>query len=138
MRQQAGDDARRLSVELCAAQKETNVLVLEVKKYEGLHRFMDLERGLITKAIADAKGLNPGISSQDIEEAENRQAELEGQIRIITSEWDSHLRQVRDQVEQTMSETEVKEFQTRISRLQQELTEKTQEIEYIGKEKNKI
>ena len=50
LRVQAGDDARRLSIELCQAQKETNVLVLEVKKYEGLHRFMDLERDLIMKA----------------------------------------------------------------------------------------
>lgn len=50
LRKQAGDDARKLSVELCQAQKETNILVLEVKKYEGLHKFMDLERELILQA----------------------------------------------------------------------------------------
>lgn len=138
LRQEAGNDARRLAIELCAAQKETNVLVLEVKKYEGLHRFMDLERDLITKAIADAKGLNPAISTQDIEEAEARQAELEEKIREITDEWDQHLRNVRDQVEVALNENEVKEFNTRISRLQQELADKTREIEYINKEKKKI
>jgi len=50
LRVKAGDDARKLSVELYQAQLTTNVLVLEVKKYEGLHRFMDLERDLIMKA----------------------------------------------------------------------------------------
>jgi len=39
---------------------------------------MDLERDLILKAQSDAKGLNPAISSQDIEQAEYRQQELEG------------------------------------------------------------
>ena len=77
LRVQAGDDARRLSIELCQAQKETNVLVLEVKKYEGLHKFMDLERDLIMKAQADARRMNPAISSMDVEEAEQRQEELE-------------------------------------------------------------
>lgn len=50
LRIQAGDDARKLSVELCSAQQQTNLMVLEVKKYEGLHRFMDLERTLIERA----------------------------------------------------------------------------------------
>ena len=72
LRKQAGDDARKLSIELCQAQKETNVLVLEVKKYEGLHKFMDLERDLIMKAQKDARGLNPAISNQDVEDAEDR------------------------------------------------------------------
>ena len=61
-----------MAVELGKAQAETNVLVLEVKKFEGLHKFMDLERDLILKAQADAKGLNPAVTSQDIEEAEAR------------------------------------------------------------------
>ena len=61
-----------MAVELGKAQAETNVLVLEVKKFEGLHKFMDLERDLILKAQADAKGLNPAVTSQDIEQAEAR------------------------------------------------------------------
>lgn len=46
--------------------------MLEVKKYEGLHKFMDLERELIMQAQKDAFGLNPAISAQDIQEAEMR------------------------------------------------------------------
>jgi hypothetical protein len=50
LRTQAGDDARKMAVELGKAQSETNVLILELKKYEGLAKFMDLERDLILKA----------------------------------------------------------------------------------------
>ena len=115
LRVQAGKDAHMLSIELCSAQKETNILVLEVKKYEGLHRFMDLERDLIMKAQADARGLNPAISSQDIEQAEYRQQELEGQIMEITEAWQQKLREVREEAEQHLNQTEIKEFQTRIA-----------------------
>lgn len=52
------------------------MLVLQVKKYEGLHKFMDLERDLILKAQQDARSINPGISVQDIEEAEAQHREL--------------------------------------------------------------
>lgn len=45
---------------------------------------MDLERDLILKAQEDAKNLNPAISSQDIEEAEERQQQLEEHIGEIT------------------------------------------------------
>ena len=74
----AGDEARKLAIELSQAQQTTNVLVLEVKKYEGLHRFMDLERDLIMKAEKDANGINPAVSALDVEQAEARQRELEG------------------------------------------------------------
>ena len=53
------------------------MLILEVKKFEGLHRFMDLERDLIMKAQKDAEGLNPAVSALDVEQAEARQRELE-------------------------------------------------------------
>ena len=49
------------------------MLVLEVKKYEGLHRFMDLERNLIAQAQNEADGLNPAISEQELDEAMDRQ-----------------------------------------------------------------
>ena len=54
-----------------------NSLILEVKKYEGLHRFMDLERDLIMKAQKDAEGVSPVVSAQDVEQAENRMRELQ-------------------------------------------------------------
>ena len=44
------------------------MLFLEVKKFEGLHRFMDLERDLIMKAQKDAEGLNPAVSPLDVEQ----------------------------------------------------------------------
>ena len=39
-----------MAIELGQAQSQTNVLILELKKYEGLAKFMDLERDLILKA----------------------------------------------------------------------------------------
>lgn len=110
MRIEAGNDARKLSIELCQAQKETNVLVLEVKKFEGLHKFMDLEREMILKAQEDARGLNPAISSQDLQEAEQRQEELEGEIHQITREWEEKLLEVREESERTLNANELKEF----------------------------
>ena len=59
------------------------MLILEVKKYEGLHKFMDKERELILKAQADAKGYNPAIAAQDIEEAEARQEEIDNEIAMM-------------------------------------------------------
>ena len=50
LRTQAGEDARKMAVSLGKAQSETNVLILELKKYERLAKFMDLERDLILKA----------------------------------------------------------------------------------------
>jgi hypothetical protein len=47
LREKAGNDARRLALELGKAQSESNILLLELKKYEGLHKFMDLERDMI-------------------------------------------------------------------------------------------
>ena len=48
------------------------MLILELMKYEGLAKFMDLERDLILKAQMEAKGIDPVISGQDIEEADAR------------------------------------------------------------------
>ena len=45
---------------------------------------MDLERDLILKAQADAKGMNPAITSQDIEDAEERREMLENEIAAMT------------------------------------------------------
>ena len=84
LRTQAGDDARKMAVELGKAQSETNVLILELKKYEGLAKFMDLERDLILKAQQDAAGMNPAITSQDIDEAESKQEMLENEIASMT------------------------------------------------------
>jgi hypothetical protein len=39
------------------------VLLLELKKYEGLHKFMDLERDMILQAQQDAEGFDPAVST---------------------------------------------------------------------------
>ena len=129
LRRQAGEDAKRLSQELTNAQKDTNILVLEVKKFEGLHRFMDMERNMIMQAQADSKGKNPGISAQEMEHAQERTMELNAKIENITDEWHEKLVEVRDQCERVLNETEVREFQTRIQKLQDELQMKTREID---------
>ena len=50
LRKQAGDDAHNTAVALGKAEAETTVLILEIKKYEGLHKFMEMERDLILRA----------------------------------------------------------------------------------------
>ena len=138
LRVQAGDDARKLSVELCSAQQQTNLMILEVKKYEGLHKFMDLERDLIMKAQKDAAGMNPAITALDIEQAESRQQELQGQIEVISEKWQKKLGKVREQAEEVLNQTELKEFQTRIAILSRELDDKNKEIEQISIEHKKV
>ena len=120
-----------MAVELGKAQSETNVLILELKKYEGLAKFMDLERDLILKAQSDAQGLNPAITSQDIDDAEARQQVLEEEIAAMTQEWQEKLTGVRDQAEKVLNEVEIKEFQTRIAVLMKELDDKNREIEVV-------
>lgn len=63
MRDKAGSDAKTLAIELSKAQSESNVLILELKKFEGLAKFMDLERDLILKAQMEAKGVDPVLSA---------------------------------------------------------------------------
>ena len=54
--------------------------------------------------------MNPAITSQDIEEAENKREYLENEIATMTQDWQDKLTQVRDQAEQVLNEVEVKEF----------------------------
>jgi len=77
LRTKASDDSKTLAVELAKAQNETNLLIMELKKYEGLVAFMGLEKDLIFKAMEDAKGIDPGLAARGIEMAESRMAALE-------------------------------------------------------------
>ena len=54
-------------LELGRAQSESNVLLLELKKYEGMHKFMDREREMILQAQQDAEGFDPAISTQNVD-----------------------------------------------------------------------
>ena len=99
---------------------------------------MDMERNMIMQAQADSKGKNPGISAQEMEEAQERSRELNGKIENITDEWHDKLVEVRDQCERVLNETEVREFQTRIAKLQEELSMKTREIDQINRDKKRI
>ena len=47
IRVRASDESRELEIELGKVQSETNVLIMELKKYEGLAGFMQLEKDLI-------------------------------------------------------------------------------------------
>lgn len=47
IRVRASDESRQLEIELGKVQSETNVLIMELKKYEGLAGFMQLEKDLI-------------------------------------------------------------------------------------------
>ena len=99
---------------------------------------MDMERNMIMQAQDDSKGKNPGISAQEMEEAQERSRELNGKIENITDEWHDKLVEVRDQCERVLNETEVREFQTRIAKLQEELSMKTREIDQINRDKKRI
>ncbi len=99
---------------------------------------MDLERDLIMKAQKDAAGMNPAITALDIEQAESRQQELQGQIEVISEKWQKKLGKVREQAEEVLNQTELKEFQTRIAILSRELDDKNKEIEQISIEHKKV
>ena len=99
---------------------------------------MDLERDLIKKAQSDAEGINPAITSQNIDAAVERQRDLEDQIEMIAQDWDNKLMEVRTHAEEYLNEIELKEFQTRILVLERELDDKNKEIEQIEVEKQKI
>ena len=50
----------------------------------------------------------------------------------MTEEWKEKLSSVRDHAEQVLNEVEVKEFQTRIAVMMQELDDKNREIEVVN------
>ena len=72
IRSKAADESRLLAIELGRAQSETNVLIMELKKFEGLAGFMQLEKDLILRAIEDAKGVDPSMAARGLEQAELR------------------------------------------------------------------
>lgn len=39
---------------------------MELKKYEGLVNFMEQEKDLITKAMEDARGVDPGLAARGL------------------------------------------------------------------------
>ena len=82
--------------------------------------------------------MNPAITSQDIEEAENKQEYLENEIATMTQDWQDKLTQVRDQAEKVLNEVEIKEFQTRIAILMKELEDKNKEVEIVSDQRKAI
>lgn len=72
IRVRASDESRQLEIELGKVQSETNVLIMELKKYEGLAGFMQLEKDLILQAMEDAKGIDPGLAARGVEKSELR------------------------------------------------------------------
>jgi hypothetical protein len=49
---------------------------MELKKYEGLAGFMQLEKDLILQAMEDAKGIDPGLAARGVEKAEARRNQI--------------------------------------------------------------
>ena len=82
--------------------------------------------------------MNPAISSQDIEAAEEKQEALENEIAAMTQEWQEKLSAVRDYAEKELNQVEIKEFQTRIAILTKELDDKNREIEIVTDQSKKI
>jgi len=39
---------------------------MELKKYEGLVQFMELEKELITQAMEDARGVDPALAARGL------------------------------------------------------------------------
>lgn len=56
----------------------------------------------------------------------------------MTQEWQDKLQLVRQEAQHSLNQKELQEFQTRISILTRELTDKNNEIEQVAKEKKKI
>jgi hypothetical protein len=70
IRQRAAEQNRGLAVELGRAQSETNILIMELKKYEGISNFMTLEKELILRAMEDAKCVDPGLAARGLDESD--------------------------------------------------------------------
>ena len=77
MRSKASEDARNLALELSKAQSETNMLIMELKKYEGLVGFMGMEKDMIRKAMEDAEGVDPALAARGLDAAESRMDAIE-------------------------------------------------------------
>ena len=68
----ASEESRKLAIELGKTQSETNILIMELKKFEGMAGFMQLEKDLILRAMEDSKSLDPGLAARGVEQAESR------------------------------------------------------------------
>lgn len=68
---------------------------MELKRYEGLVNFMGQEKDLILRALADARGVDPGLAARGIDMAESRLTALEDRIEELKGEWASQLEEVR-------------------------------------------
>ena len=42
-------------------------MIMELKKYEGLAYFMELEKELILRAMADSKNIDPAIAARGVD-----------------------------------------------------------------------
>jgi len=87
IRIKASDESRHLEIELGKAQSETNMLIMELKKYEGMASFMQLEKDLILQAMEDAKGIDPGLAARGVEKSELRRNQIELEIEELQKEW---------------------------------------------------
>ena len=67
IRVQAAEESRQLAIELGKAQSETNVLIMELKKFEGTAGFLQLEKDLILRAMEDSKNVDPGLAARGVE-----------------------------------------------------------------------
>jgi hypothetical protein len=79
----ASEEAKRLLIDLGKAQAESNLLIMEIKKYDGIVQFMELEKDLITKAMEDARGVDPGLAARGLHNAEQRMTGMDDNIREL-------------------------------------------------------
>jgi chromosome segregation ATPase len=131
VRVQAADEARRLSVDLGKAQSEANVLIMELKKYEGLASFLTLEKDLILRAMEDQKGIDPALAARGVEQTEQRRQELQREITKLSQTYTQVLEQVRQDSHRHLNEDEVQELKHRLTQLTSELTFKQSELQRV-------
>lgn len=138
IRASAAGESKRLAVELGKAQSEANVLIMELKKFEGISGFLGLEKELILRAMEDSKSVDPALAARGVEEADSRRLQIENEVTVLQEEWASVLENVRQESLRVLNEDEYKEFRTRIATLQLELEAKTAEINRVQQQKTEI
>ena len=65
------------------AQSEANVLIMELKKFEGVSSFLTLEKDLILRAMEDSKNIDPALAARGVEQAEARRQQIEDEIALL-------------------------------------------------------
>ena len=56
---------------------------MELKKFEGIAGFLNLEKELILRAMNDSKNIDPALAARGVQEADSRRNQIEQEICML-------------------------------------------------------